>query len=51
MVARGRLGKFICLCGGEFGFEPAWLGPSIRPEHARLLRHIDQLNPQLRRIR
>jgi hypothetical protein len=25
--------------------------PGRRPEHARLLRHIDQLNPKLRRIR
>jgi hypothetical protein len=24
--------------------------PERRPEHARLLRHIDQLNPTLRRI-
>jgi hypothetical protein len=24
--------------------------PGRRPEHARLLRHIDQLNPTLRRI-
>jgi hypothetical protein len=50
MVARGRRGKFICLCGGEFGFQPALSEPSIRPEHAAALRHIDELNPKLRRI-
>jgi hypothetical protein len=50
MVARGKRGQFICLCGGEFGFELAALEPSMRPEHRRLLRHIDELNPKLRRI-
>jgi hypothetical protein len=36
-----------------FGVREAGLGCSSgrRPEHARLLRHIDQLNPKLRRVR
>jgi hypothetical protein len=36
-----------------FGVRGAGLGDYVgrRPEHARLLRHIDWLNPQLRRIR
>jgi hypothetical protein len=41
------------------GFPPRWLllgglgdgnYPDMRPEHARLLRHIDELDPKLRRI-